>query len=257
MRARCLGPRWPHPTLIKYTLMPSNVAPQAIVAGVLVYRNRSRTKEGGAQPRQLEQLRQFNTVTANQMWAVPPPNTTDVGSTFTCMGSGEVIREKPTYATIDDRTYEEVPTLLQSSISAAVQETPFYATVDEPEATAEYDVPGSYLSSATGTPMPPVGRSPAFSASDGYEQPDDVLAAATPQAARGNYAGLEGSQARYAQSGRSPAFSASDGYEQPDDVLAAIARLGTGNANDRRAQAPSLSVLPSFENQDADSDFEI
>ena len=147
---------------------------------------------------------------------------------------------------------------------------PQYAEVGPaaPEIPASYDLPGSYPRSvhaggttgthpvlggggvalnAAGTAIPPTGRSPAFSASDGYEQPDDLLppaalgAPATRYDLPGPYpssvgsttgtqpalggGGVESNAAGTAvqPAGRSPAFSASVGYEQPDDVLAAVA----------------------------------
>ena len=112
---------------------------------------------------------------------------------------------------------------------------PQYAEVDPagPAVPAEYDMPGSYPSSARATSTQPVtvllragagsaartsvppigaGTSAAFSATDGYEQPDDVLAAAALQAAGGGYSDLEGALAHYAQSGGGAAAGGSGHY---------------------------------------------
>ena len=79
---------------------------------------------------------------------------------------------------------------------------PLYTEVGPaaPEATAGYDLPGAYPSSVQ-VGSTTYWRSPAFSATVGYEQPDDVVAAAALQAAGGGYLDLEGALAQYAQSG--------------------------------------------------------
>ena len=108
-----------------------------------------------------------------------------------------------------------------------------------PVAPARYDLPGSYPSSSAApqvaghgagsnvgisNSIASAGRSPAFSASAGYEQPDDVLAAAAVQAASGGeYAGLEGPQARYAPGGGGRAGGA--GYEPMSMPAAGLAEV--------------------------------
>ena len=106
-----------------------------------------------------------------------------------------------------------------------------------PVAPARYDLPGSYPSSSAapqaaghgagsnvGLSIASAGRSPAVSASAGYEQPDDVLAAAALQAASGGeYAGLEGPQARYAPGGGGRAGGA--GYEPMSMPAAGLAEV--------------------------------
>ena len=91
------------------------------------------------------------------------------------------------------RQYEEV-----GPAAPGAPRRPQYAEVG-PAVYAEVG-PAAPESNAAGPSMPLAGRSPAFSASVGYEQPDDVMAAAALQAAGGDYSDLEGVQAQYAQS---------------------------------------------------------
>ena len=95
---------------------------QAIVAGVLIHFKQS---EEEIQP--IRRLRKDNTV-ANPAWSEPPPSTTDADGHEV---PDDIVQQTRTYATIEDRAYEEV---------GPTQQPP--TTYEDPSATHEqaYDM---------------------------------------------------------------------------------------------------------------------